>query len=136
MIKPIIRDQAFLALKSKSATKNDLAIATDLVDTLRANADRGVGLAANMIGSDKRIIVVAMGIMTVPMINPVITKKSGAYSTMESCLSLTGERPTTRYHEIEVQFYDTKFQKRTQKFSDWIAQIIQHEVDHCNGILI
>lgn len=136
MIKPIIRDQSFLKIKSKPATSADFKTMTDLVDTLRANADRGVGMAANMIGVSKRIIAVEMGIMTIALINPVITKKVEPYEATEGCLSLPGERQTTRYKEIEVKYLDQNFKNQTQHFSGFIAQIIQHEVDHCDGILI
>lgn len=136
MIKPIIRDQQFLKIKSKPATKSDFATVTDLMDTLRANSDRGVGMAANMIGVSKRIIAVEMGIMTIAMINPTITKKTGPYEAMEGCLSLPGERKATRYKDIEVRYLDHNFKQQTQHFSGWFAQIIQHEVDHCDGILI
>ncbi|MFQ4154939.1 peptide deformylase [Pediococcus pentosaceus] len=136
MIKSVIHDQQILSQTSIPATKQDLSVVMDLMDTLKANSERCVGMAANMIGVHKRIIVVTMGMMNVPMINPVILKKGNPYTTEEGCLSLTGERSTTRYDEIEVQYLDLEFKKNTQKFKEFIAQIIQHEVDHCDGIII
>lgn len=136
MIKPIMKDVLFLAQKSEEATKDDLYIVDDLIDTLRANLDDCVGMAANMIGVKKNIIVVAAGPFQFAMINPVITKKSGAYQTEEGCLSLEGVRPCTRYQEIEVDYLDQNFKKQYGKYSGWTAQIIQHEIDHCNGIVI
>ncbi|KAF0336586.1 peptide deformylase [Pediococcus acidilactici] len=136
MQKNIVRDQNFLSQKSVPATRADLPTALDLVDTLAANADRAVGLAANMIGVKKQIIAVSIGVMNIAMLNPKLIKKSHPYQTKEGCLSLTGERSTTRYKEIEVQYQDLNFKKQTQHFSGWIAEIIQHEIDHCAGILI
>ncbi|ABJ68697.1 MULTISPECIES: peptide deformylase [Pediococcus] len=136
MIKSVIHDQQILSQTSIPATKQDLSVVMDLMDTLKANSERCVGMAANMIGVHKRIIVVTMGMMNVPMINPVILKKGNPYTTEEGCLSLTGERSTTRYDEIEVQYLDLEFKKHTQEFKEFIAQIIQHEVDHCDGIII
>lgn len=136
MVKPIMKDVFFLSQKSEPATKADMQVVQDLLDTLKANESACVGMAANMIGVRKRIIVVNMGFVNIPMINPVITKKSGAYETEESCLSLTGVRKTTRYEEIEVEFFDAGWKKQTQKYSGWIAQIIQHECDHLEGIII
>lgn len=136
MIQPIMRDEMFLSQKSEAATKADLPVVQDLLDTLKANEERCVGMAANMIGKKRRIIVVNMGFMNVPMINPVIIKKSDQYETEESCLSLTGSRKTTRYQNIEVEYLDINFKKQKQSFSGWIAQIIQHEIDHCDGIII
>lgn len=136
MIRPIMRDVFFLAQKSEPATKEDLPVVQDLLDTLAANRERCVGMAANMIGVKKNIIVVTMGFVNVAMINPKIVKKSGKYETEESCLSLEGVRKTVRYQNIEVEYYDQKFVKQRQKYNGWIAQIIQHEVDHTNGIVI
>ena len=136
MEKPIVKDEAFLAQKSQPATFMDIAVAQVLLDTLAAHADRCVGLAANMIGVKKNIIVVAVGPFQFAMINPVITKKTGAFQTEEGCLSLDGVRPCTRYKEIEVDYLDTNFKKQHGKYIGWTAQIIQHEVDHCNGIVI
>lgn len=136
MIKKIIRDQFFLQQKSEPATEADKQVVEDLLDTLKANRDRCVGMAANMIGVKKRIIAVAMGPFVFPMINPVISKKSGAYQTQESCLSLDGVRPCTRYKEIEVDYLDQDFQPKHGKYSGFTAQIICHECDHLDGILI
>ena len=136
MVRPIIHDPFFLAQKSEMATEADRQVAEDLLDTLRANLDRCVGMAANMIGVKKAVIVVAAGPIQFVMINPVITKKKGAYQTEEGCLSLEGVRPCTRYHEIEVDYQDQNFQKQHGKYSGWIAQIIQHEMDHVQGIVI
>lgn len=136
MIRPIMKDIFFLNQKSEPATKADMQVVVDLLDTLKANEAACVGMAANMIGVKKRIIAVNMGVMNVPMINPVIVKKSGAYETEEGCLSLTGSRPATRYQEIEVEYLDAGWNRKRQKFSGWIAQIIQHECDHLEGIII
>ncbi|MTP77333.1 peptide deformylase [Turicibacter sanguinis] len=136
MIRPIMKDEKFLAQKSVPATKADLAVVEDLIDTLRANLERCVGMAANMIGIKKRIIVFAIGEIIVPMINPVIVKKEKSYVTEESCLSLVGFRETTRYETIEVEYLDKQFNKKKGTFTGFVAQIIQHEIDHCNGIII
>ena len=136
MIRPIMRDVLFLAKPSVPATPEDRQIAIDLLDTLKHNEDACVGMAANMIGVSKRIIVVNMGLMNMAMFNPVIVAKSGPYETTESCLSLTGERPATRYQEIEVEYEDMQFNKQRRKFTGWTAQIIQHECYHLEGIII
>ena len=136
MIKTIVKDVFFLGQKSTEATKEDLYLAKDLRDTLEFHKDACVGMAANMIGVKKNIIVVAAGPFQFAMINPVITKKSGAYQTEEGCLSLEGVRPCTRYQEIEVDYLDQNFKKQHGKYSGWTAQIIQHEVDHCCGVVI
>ena len=136
MEKPIVRDAFFLNQKSAEATKVDLPIVQDLEDTLRANRERCVGMAANMIGYRKNIIIVATGFADIVMINPLITDKSEPYETEEGCLSLPGTRKTTRYRNITVSYQDKKFVKHTQNFSGYIAQIIQHECDHLAGILI
>ena len=136
MIKPIMKDVLFLGEKSELATEEDMSIVDDLIDTLRANIDNCVGMAANMIGVKKRIIVFTVGNVIVPMINPVITKKENSYATEESCLSLIGVRQTTRYETIEVEYFDKSFKKQKGTFTGFVAQIIQHEVDHCNGIII
>lgn len=136
MVKPIVKDVFFLQQKSELATKADEQVVQDLLDTLKANEAGCVGMAANMIGVKKRIIVVNVGFMNIPMINPMIVKKSGAYETEEGCLSLVGVRKTTRYREIEVEFWDASWKKQRQKYSGWIAQIIQHECDHLDGIII
>jgi len=136
MVRDICRDTILLSRKSVSAEKEDIATAMDLADTLRANLDRCVGMAANMIGVNKRIIAIAVGPGVLTMLNPVILKKQGKYEAEEGCLSLPGQRKTTRYQRIEVEYYDLSFRKHRQSFSDFPAQIIQHEVDHCDGILI
>lgn len=136
MVQPIMKDVFFLNQKSEPATKADQQVVQDLLDTLKANEAGCVGMAANMIGVKKQIIAVNMGFMNVAMINPVITKKSGAYETEEGCLSLVGVRKTTRYQEIEVEYMDVNWKKQKQKYSGWIAQIIQHECDHLEGIVI
>lgn len=136
MIKPVMKDIIFLGQKSEPATKDDMSIVDDLIDTLRANLEHCVGMAANMIGIKKRIIVFSVGGMIVPMVNPVILKKEKSYDTEESCLSLTGFRKTMRYETIEVEYFDRNFKKKKQIFTGFAAQIIQHEVDHCNGIII
>ena len=136
MIRPIMKDILFLGQKSEPATKQDLSAGQDLQDTLQANSDRCVGMAANMIGVRKKIIIVNMGIINVVMYNPVILKKDSPYETEEGCLSLTGIRKTIRYENIEVEYQDSSWKKHRQKFSGWTAQIIQHEVDHLNGVII
>ena len=136
MVKQIVRDIFFLGQPSKLATKADIQIGKDLQDTLQANRERCVGMAANMIGVNKAIIVVAAGPFQFAMVNPVITKKSGEYQTEESCLSLDGARNCTRYKEIEVDYLDQNFKPQHGKYSGWTAQIIQHEIDHCDGVLI
>lgn len=136
MVKTIIRDVLFLGQKSEIAGKEDLQIAMDLLDTLRANKERCVGLAANMIGIKKRIIAVNMGFLDMVMFNPVITQKSKPYEAEEGCLSLDGTRKTIRFQEIEVEYQDMDFKKQKQKYSGWTAQIIQHECDHLEGIII
>jgi peptide deformylase len=136
MIRPIVKDVFFLGQKSESATKQDLSVGQNLLDTLHANRNHCVGMAANMIGVKKRIIIVNMGIMNTVMYNPVIVKKDSPYETEEGCLSLTGVRKTTRYQNIEVEYYDSSWKKHRQAYSGWIAQIIQHECDHLEGIII
>ena len=136
MVKHIVRDPLFLRHKSEPATKEDKQVITDLMDTLRVNQERCVGMAANMIGVRKQIIVVAVGPFIVPMVNPVITRKSGKYETEEGCLSLDGVRPCNRYKEIEVEYLDQDFKKKHGKFNDFTAQIIQHEIQHFSGELI
>ena len=136
MIKPIIRDVFFLRQKSEDAARQDLETGRDLLDTLNANRDRCVGMAANMIGVRKRIIIVNAGILNIVMYNPVITVKAGPYETEEGCLSLDGVRKATRYRTIEVEYLDSGWKKHRQRFSGRTAQIIQHEVDHLNGIII
>ena len=136
MVRQIVKDPFFLQQKSEPATEADKQVIVDLVDTLQANIDRCVGMAANMIGVKKQIIVVAAGPFIIPMVNPVITKRSGKYETEESCLSLEGVRPCTRYKEIEVDYMDQDFQPKHGKYTDFTAQIIQHEIQHFSGELI
>ena len=137
MIKELVHDPIFLSVKSEVATKEDLQVAQDLLDTLVANREDCVGMAANMIGVRKRIIVFDNEGTYTTMFNPEIIKKSGAYDTEESCLSLLGDpRPCNRYRSIKVQWQTAEFQTRIKTFTGWPAQIIQHEIDHCNGILI
>ena len=136
MIKQVVKDVLFLGQKSEPANKNDVAVINDLVDTLRANLDACVGMAANMIGVKKRILVFSLGNIIVPMVNPVIVKKENKYETEESCLSLNGFRKTTRYEKIEVEYLDRNFKKHREIFKGFTAQIIQHEIDHFEGIII
>ena len=136
MIRPIMHDPLFLAQKSTLATEADRQVITDLLDTLRANLDRCVGMAANMIGEKKRIIVFCNGPMQMVMVNPEITAKSGEYEAEEGCLSLAGVRKTKRWLKITVKYQDQAFKWRTCTFEGFTAQIIQHEVDHCDGRLI
>ena len=136
MVRNIVKDVLFLEEKSELATIDDIEIVNDLIDTLRANLEYCVGLAANMIGVKKRILVFTVGSMIIPMINPVILKKEKPYEAEESCLSLTGVRQTTRYETIEVEYLDKNFKKHKQVFNGFTAQIIQHEVDHFEGIII
>ena len=136
MIKPIVRDIFFLGQKAERAVKEDIDVGRDLLDTLQANRDRCVGMAANMIGVRKAVIVVHMGAADVVMFNPVVLKKEGPYETEEGCLSLDGVRTTTRYEYIEVEFYDMSWKKRRQKLRGLPAQICQHELDHLEAILI
>lgn len=131
-----MRDPIFLARKSEVATKEDLSIARDLLDTLQANAAGCVGMAANMIGQSKRIIAFDNEGSYMVMFNPEIVKCSDPYDTEEGCLSLTGIRKTKRYRSIKVRYQNEAFQVRLKTFQGWTAQIIQHEIDHCNGILI
>ena len=136
MVRSIVRHEGFLARKSTPATEADMNIGTDLMDTLLAHKDECVGLAANMIGWLKRIIVVDAGFAPILMYNPVLIKKEGPYETEEGCLSLDGERKTVRYEKITVTYRDHAFKLQTKQFSGYVAQIIQHEIDHCNGIVI
>lgn len=136
MIRPIMKDPIFLARKSASATEEDLPVARDLLDTLEAHKDGCVGMAANMIGVSRRIIAFDNEGTYMVMFNPEIVKFSGPYSAEEGCLSLDGLRKTARYHSIKVRYQNETFQIRFKTFTGWTAQIIQHEIDHCNGILI
>ncbi len=141
MVKKVIHDPIFLAGKSKIATNEDLQVAQDLLDTLMAHKDSCVGMAANMIGMKKRIIAFLDESGRAPtytlMLNPEIIKKDGAYNTEESCLSLLdGPRPCKRYKSIKVRYQTTEMQSRIKTYTGWTAQIIQHEIDHCEGVLI
>jgi len=136
MVREIMRDPLFLSQKSEEASRADKPIALDLLDTLRAHTEHCVGMAANMIGERKRIIAVQTGYGPVAMINPTITRKAGPYETEEGCLSLSGVRKTKRYETIEVKYLDLTFKPCKKTFTGYTAQIIQHEVDHCDGILI
>ena len=136
MIKPIIHDETFLAKKSVPATKMDTQIGQDLKDTLRFHADECVGMAANMIGISKNIIIFSIGPAQILMYNPLIVKKTKPYKVKEGCLSLQGQRETMRYENITVEYEDEFFKKSKQTYSGFVAQIIQHEIDHCNGIII
>ena len=137
MIQEIMHDPIFLAQKSVPATEADKQIAIDLLDTLRAHTTECVGMAANMIGVKKNIIAVSAGLGQFIMINPTITCKNDPFDTEEGCLSLLGgPRKCKRYNEIEVSYLDINFKPHTQKYSGWTAQIIQHEIDHLNGVLI
>ncbi len=136
MIRNICRDYLILSQPARPATTADRDVAQDLLDTLAANTDKCVGMAANMIGVPVAIIVVAMGPFNMVMLNPVITSQSGKYQTEEGCLSLDGVRACERYREIEVDYEDIHFRKQHGKFSGFTAQIIQHECDHLKGVII
>ncbi|MBQ4149148.1 MAG: peptide deformylase [Clostridium sp.] len=136
MVKKIVRDVFFLGQKSQEAVMEDISVGQDLQDTLTANREKCVGMAANMIGVRKRIIIVNIGFLNVVMYNPVILKRDTPYETEEGCLSLEGVRKTTRYQNIELEYLDGSWKKHRQKYSGWTAQIIQHEMDHLEGIII
>ena len=136
MIRNICKDELFLARKSELATPEDLPAAHDLLETLIAHQDGCVGMAANMIGVSKRIIAVENEGTYLVLFNPVILKKTGPYDAEEGCLSLIGTRPAKRWQTIKVQWQNEKFQTRVKTFTGWTAQIIQHEIDHCDGIII
>ena len=136
MIQPIMKDPLFLGVKSQPATAEDVPVAQDLLDTLAAHREGCVGMAANMIGVRKRIIVFDNEGTDMVMFNPVILKAEERYETEEGCLSLPGIRKTFRYEKIKVQYQNAAFQTRIKTFTGWTAQIIQHEIDHCEGILI
>ena len=136
MIREICKDEFFLSQKSQPATPDDLSVAEDLLDTLKAHKDGCVGMAANMIGAAKRIIAFDNGGKYAVMFNPEIVRKSGPYQAEEGCLSLTGTRTAKRWQSIKVQYQNEAFQVRLKTFTGWTAQIIQHEIDHCDGILI
>ncbi len=136
MIKPIMKDPIFLAQKSAPATVMDLPIAQDLRDTLEAHRDGCVGMAANMTAAAKRIIIFDYNGSAAVMFNPEIVKGSGTYEAEEGCLSLPGTRKTKRYRSIKVKYQNEKFETRLKTYTGFTAQIIQHEIDHCNGVLI
>ena len=136
MIREICKDEVFLAQKAELATIEDLPVADDLLDTLRHHREGCVGMAANMIGVNKRIIAFDDEGTYMVMFNPEIVKKSGSYDTREGCLSLVGLRPARRFQSIKVRWQNEKFQERLRTFTGWTAQIIQHEIDHCEGIII
>lgn len=136
MERSIVRSKIILSRPSEPATPYDADVGQDLLDTLAANSSRCVGMAANMIGVCKRIIAVCDEGRNILMYNPQILEKSAPFSTEEGCLSLDGVRPTTRYKKIRVRYQDKDFVEREQVFRGWTAQIIQHEIDHCNGIII
>ena len=136
MVREICRDETFLAQKAEPAAADDLGTAHDLLDTLAAHRDGCVGMAANMIGVKKRIIVFDNGGEYMLMFNPVIIRQSGAYEAEEGCLSLSGTRRVKRFRTIKVQWQNEKFQTRLKTFTGWTAEIIQHEIDHCEGVLI
>ena len=136
MVKQIVRDQFFLQQKSEPATEADKQVVEDLLDTLRANQDRCVGMAANMIGVAKRIIIFDDNGTATVMFTPEIVRQSDVYEAEEGCLSLEGTRKTARFREIEVKYQDPSFKWQKQKFSGQIAQIIQHECDHLEGKII
>ncbi len=136
MVKEIVHDMFFLQIKSQDADETDFQTATDLLDTLKANSEHCVGMAANMIGVSKRIIAFNdNGIYTV-MFNPEIIKCSGIYEAEEGCLSLSGTRKTKRFKIIKVKYQNAQLQPRLKTYTDFTAQIIQHEIDHCSGIII
>lgn len=136
MIREICKDEAFLAQKAEPATAEDLPLAQDLLETLIAHKDGCVGMAANMIGVNKRIIAFETEGGYMLLLNPVIVKQSGAYEAEEGCLSLSGTRRTKRYKTIKVQWQNEAFQTRLKTFTGWTAEIIQHELDHCEGVII
>ena len=137
MVRELVHDPMFLGIKSKPATKEDSLIARDLLDTLNAHRETCVGMAANMIGKTVKIIAFIDGVRPTVMYNPEMISKAAPYETEEGCLSLLGSpRKTTRYKTIRVKYQDSGFVWRKKSFSDFTAQIIQHEIDHCNGVLI
>ena len=136
MIREICKDVLFLGRKAEAATPDDLSVAADLLETLAFHKEGCVGMAANMIGVNKRIIVFDNEGVYQVMYNPELVQKSGPYETEEGCLSLTGTRPAKRWKSIKVRWQNEKFQERVKTFTGWTAQIIQHELDHCQGIVI
>ena len=136
MIRPIVRDVFFLSQKSSPASREDLPLAADLRDTLQYHRDRCVGMAANMIGVRKRAIIVNVGLADIVMFNPVLIRRDTPFEAEEGCLSLDGTRKTVRYQNIEIEYQDEALKVRRQRFTGWTAQIIQHELDHLDGIII
>ena len=136
MIREICKDEAFLSQRAEPATVDDLSVAQDLLETLKAHREGCVGMAANMIGVNKRIIVFDNEGSYMAMFNPEIVKQSGPYEAEEGCLSLNGTRKTKRFRSVKVQYQNAKFQMRLKTFTGWTAEIIQHEIDPCEGILI
>ena len=136
MVRPIVKDIVFLRRKSEPACRDDLNIGYDLIDTLKEHREECVGMAANMIGESKNIIIVNTGTAFVVMFNPIILRKEKAYEAEEGCLSLEGIRKTTRYEEIEIEYTDFDWKKHRETFTGFAAEICQHEIDHLNGILI
>ncbi len=136
MVRKICRDTVFLAQKAEPASAEDLGTALDLLDTLTAHRDGCVGMAANMIGVNKRIIAFDNEGTYLVMLNPVIVRRDGPYEAEEGCLSLSGTRKTRRFRTVKVQWQNEKLQPRCKTFTGWTAEIIQHEIDHCEGVLI
>ncbi|WP_067102562.1 peptide deformylase [Streptococcus sp. DD13] len=136
MIRPIMKEIFFLQQVSEEATRADLPIGQDLQDTLTAHRDHCLGMAANMIGLKKRIIIISLGLTSLVMYNPVLLEKKGPYQAEEGCLSLTGSRPTTRYQTVTIRFRDQHWQEQTLTLTDLPAQVVQHELDHLEGIVI
>ena len=136
MIKPICRNLQILAQKARPATKQDIPLAKDLLETLAANSANCVGMAANMIGAPVAVIAVSLGPVSVAMLNPKLTVKKEPYPTKEGCLSLDGQRPATRYQQIVVEYFDLNWQKQSLSLTGFAAEAVQHELDHCNGIII
>ena len=136
MIRPIVRDAMFLRLKSEPATRQDVSVGQDLRDTLNAHRETCAGMAANMIGVRKRVVIANAGLGDLVLYNPVLLDRRDPYEAEEGCLSLDGVRRATRYREIELEYRDAGWNKRRQRFSGWFAQILQHELDHLDGVLI
>ena len=136
MVRPIVKDPIFLARKSAPASPEDAEVARDLRDTLEAHREGCVGMAANMIGVSKRVIIFDDGGKATVMFNPEIIRRSEPFEAEEGCLSLSGTRKTKRYRTIKVRYLNELFQQRMKTYTGWTAQIIQHEIDHCDGILI
>ena len=136
MVRTIVKDIFFLGQKSEPATKSDISVGKDLQDTLEVNRAGSLGIAAKIIRNKKRVIILNIGMVEVEIFNPVMLRKDTPYETEEGCLSLTGVRKTTRYENIEVEYYDMDWKKQKMKLSGWPAQICQHEMDHLEGILI